>query len=99
MWARGLKHTVELGNVEAIVAPHVGAWIETAVLGTFAEFALSRPMWARGLKLNLWFAELEEHPVAPHVGAWIETVLYPTNTHMMLSRPMWARGLKHFISC
>ena len=33
------------------VAPRVGAWIETAIVVCFVSFILSRPVWARGLKL------------------------------------------------
>ena len=34
---------------------------------------LSRPMWARGLKLFIPINAQVEYLVAPHVGAWIET--------------------------
>ena len=33
-----------------IVAPHVGAWIETLLSMAIAHFTQSRPTWARGLK-------------------------------------------------
>ena len=35
-----------------LVAPHVGAWIETSDAGGDGGTSLSRPTWARGLKLN-----------------------------------------------
>ena len=33
-----------------LVAPHVGAWIETAVEQKWKPFEESLPMWERGLK-------------------------------------------------
>ena len=56
-----------------IVAPRVGAWIETVSKATIDE---SHPVWVRGLKhllinsiyvTKIWL-------VAPRVGAWIETI-------------------------
>ena len=55
MWERGLKHSVTTVQiVEIIVAPHVGAWIETEKKAdpcTMNDWSL--PMWERGLKRNL----------------------------------------------
>jgi len=34
-----------------LVAPRVGAWIETKYLMNSSRWCLSRPAWARGLKL------------------------------------------------
>ena len=36
-----------------MVAPHVGAWIETELQIINIERGQSHPMWVRGLKLNL----------------------------------------------
>ena len=58
-----------------LVAPHVGAWIETTTNIPLTRLALSRPTWARGLKLVLTNA-VTRGSVAPHVGAWIETCLF-----------------------
>ena len=70
---RGLKLRSVFGDDKAtLVAPHTGAWIETANVGIFTFSATSHPTRVRGLKLNL----LLIHPtfnVAPHTGAWIET--------------------------
>ena len=33
-----------------MVAPHVGAWIETTTVAKVVIFSQSRPTWARGLK-------------------------------------------------
>ena len=35
-----------------VVAPHVGAWIETVELSEELTIAQSLPMWERGLKLD-----------------------------------------------
>ena len=55
-----------------IVAPHVGAWIETDLEPDSNQLGRSRPTWARGLKQN-GVADDWRTKVAPHVGAWIET--------------------------
>ena len=57
-----------------IVAPYVGAWIETIFVPRKMCPGLSHPMWVRGLKL-LIITVLTSHQVAPYVGAWIETKL------------------------
>ena len=51
MWVRGLKLILlRLLTLLALVAPYVGAWIETATaLRTLADIR-SHPMWVRGLK-------------------------------------------------
>ena len=30
-WVRGLKHVIQAVDTEQLVAPYVGAWIETAI--------------------------------------------------------------------
>ena len=58
---------------------------------------LSRPTWARGLKLaNTLFNSVSI--VASHVGAWIETEAMEVEEKPAASRPTWARGLKHQIA-
>ena len=51
MWVRGLKHFLHtvLANLH-IVAPYVGAWIETVALASHFASVVSHPMWVRGLK-------------------------------------------------
>ncbi|CAN7641080.1 hypothetical protein LJR066_004832 [Acidovorax sp. LjRoot66] len=51
-WARGLKqHGVFLAVTLTVVAPRVGAWIETGPSSPQSgPRALSRPAWARGLQ-------------------------------------------------
>ena len=74
MWVRGLKHSVGDGiQWQEGVAPHVGAWIETAQVSGTSYKVWSHPMWVRGLKhIGYSFDGLQD-VVAPHVGAWIET--------------------------
>ncbi len=56
-----------------VVAPYMGAWIETTYsLDLFSTF-LSLPTWGRGLKLQSGGNVVEVWEVAPYMGAWIET--------------------------
>ena len=64
---------VFLANNMVMVAPHVGAWIETSTV-LYEEPGLeSLPTWERGLKPQNGSIGLC-YNVAPHVGAWIETL-------------------------
>ena len=56
-----------------IVAPRVGAWIETNVTVEGNISYRSHPVWVRGLKLYLHYRLKNAILVAPRVGAWIET--------------------------
>ena len=50
---RGLKQLKKLDNGQALlVAPYVGAWIETAIAGVVGGVKSSHPTWVRGLKHN-----------------------------------------------
>ena len=53
MWVRGLKHgAINWPIVSTIVAPRVGAWIETLSKEELIEIRKeSHPVWVRGLKL------------------------------------------------
>ena len=55
MWVRGLKLTREPESQSTeIVAPYVGAWIETGVnTNRASEVTMSHPMWVRGLKQRI----------------------------------------------
>ena len=76
MWVRGLKHLgIHINNIGVIVAPRVGAWIET-LLSTPANGRVgSHPVWVRGLKHGLLRFATMPYRVAPRVGAWIETLV------------------------
>ena len=54
MWVRGLKlHIDYFIFIDNVVAPYVGAWIETQEY-TKKDYKMrpSHPMWVRGLKLR-----------------------------------------------
>ena len=75
------------------VTPHVGVWIETAILLNKSAIIMSLPMWECGLKL---IGEETESiiRVTPHVGVWIETMLARAYPRCRMSLPMWECGLK-----
>ena len=50
MWVRGLKHRMLRDTLTAVVAPYVGAWIETLGIIEKNLNNSSHPMWVRGLK-------------------------------------------------
>ena len=58
---------------DGLVAPRVGAWIETVIRLAVSPIAASHPVWVRGLKLIHDLFVLNGTNVAPRVGAWIET--------------------------
>ncbi len=74
MWVRGLKHHSHKCHFCALVAPYVGAWIETSSFEDDVKKFKSHPMWVRGLKLLVKLLKSVIWTVAPYVGAWIETV-------------------------
>ena len=60
---------------KSIVAPRVGAWIETEAIDELnKKLGKSHPVWVRGLKLPELHCFYLFYPVAPRVGAWIETI-------------------------
>ena len=59
-------------HARCLVAPYVGAWIETLKPLTESYDTKSHPMWVRGLKHSKYVNMLHDK-VAPYVGAWIET--------------------------
>ena len=74
-WVRGLKLILCVNKVSVrLVAPLVGAWIETYNAGAdIAQGIKSHPSWVRGLKQNNAKGTEKVQKVAPLVGAWIET--------------------------
>ena len=74
IWERGLKPVLvpQLPPV-LLVAPYMGAWIETGLSDGTQGGLWSLPIWERGLKLvPICFIRLKAI-VAPYMGAWIET--------------------------
>ena len=58
-WVRGLKPILNFNNTnKVIVAPLVGAWIETNVLKYCRYENLSHPSWVRGLKPLVFVSNL-----------------------------------------
>ena len=54
-WVRGLKLPYLVRGAKIyVVAPYVGAWIETLSIVMIRFVILSHPTWVRGLKLH-WF--------------------------------------------
>ena len=75
VWVRGLKHKQWVFYLDlTLVAPRVGAWIETISLTHWDSYVrLSHPVWVRGLKQENKRNGYGLKTVAPRVGAWIET--------------------------
>ena len=60
-------------DIDILVAPLVGAWIEMITAQVkWTSRALSLPSWERGLKLDGRKTCTRRLVVAPLVGAWIE---------------------------
>ena len=77
-----------------LVAPRVGAWIETRGTAAGPKRAASHPVWVRGLKHTNVDDDTQPGLVALRVGAWIETTDLVHSTRNSLSHPVWVRGLK-----
>ena len=77
MWVRGLKHPVPLHSVAAdLVAPYVGAWIETRLCSTSRWPTPVAPYVGAWIETISFLLRRTLALVAPYVGAWIETVLF-----------------------
>ena len=76
------------------VAPRVGAWIETPVLGDDFRFAAVAPRVGAWIETGGAAHGITRLHVAPRVGAWIETARSPCASTTRLSHPAWVRGLK-----
>ena len=73
---------------QSMVAPYVGAWIETKKIDRMIKRAgKSHPTWVRGLKP---FIEGSAYNlgVAPYEGAWIETSVISLASRPWLSRTL-----------
>ena len=77
-----------------MVAPYVGAWIETRLFASSGGLEMSHPTWVRGLKHFKLFQITLLYQVAPYVGAWIETQVLKNKNRKIWSHPTWVRGLK-----
>ena len=66
---------VQQTHTRPLVAPLVGAWIETFRKYSSSAHQPSLPSWERGLKPHVGIVISSSISVAPLVGAWIETFL------------------------
>ena len=78
----------------SLVAPHMGAWIETSPVAQSAQYRASHPIWVRGLKrygrLN-YASTAKSHPI------WVRGLKLRqrvNNLKFVKSHPIWVRGLK-----
>ena len=96
MRGRGLKR---LGRGELtglfLVAPHAGAWIETANTRPYHLLFYVAPHAGAWIE-TIYVPQPSVHLfVAPHAGAWIETRISKFNLNLLCrSPPMRGRGLK-----
>ena len=78
-----------------VVAPYVGAWIETNKgFGFIPRFSVAPYVgaWIETVGMPL---DDTTRQVAPYVGAWIETAdVNDVNKQDDKSHPTWVRGLK-----
>ena len=74
MWVRGLKPICRIGQtIEIIVAPYVGAWIETDLYCMTAKTRYVAPYVGAWIETKMLYDVALDFTVAPYVGAWIET--------------------------
>ena len=78
-----------------IVAPRVGAWIET-----YHEYPEKQkqhqvaPRVGAWIETEIFLLKYCTSEVAPRVGAWIETGTIIIKYISLQSHPVWVRGLK-----
>ena len=95
VWVRGLKLRLsKLLLLSIVVAPCVGAWIETD--DDLFEVCSNRVApcvgaWIETLNVCM---SVTRPKVAPCVGAWIETKNLFCFCIFFASHPVWVRGLK-----
>ena len=76
VWERGLKHLSAFQIIcSVIVAPRVGAWIETTLCYIKTEQKGVAPRVGAWIETTGVCLECIMEAVAPRVGAWIETAL------------------------
>ena len=81
---------------EIIVAPFVGAWIETSAYTNVKNRCVVAPFVGAWIETSERRTRTRCSPVAPFVGAWIETdALATLEGEHDASHPSWVRGLKH----
>ena len=96
VWVRGLKLiAVFMLPIHSLVAPRVGAWIETCVncLAIFDEPVAPRVgAWIETQLPYIKISHIQSHPV------WVrglKPLQIRRGTRFSASHPVWVRGLKH----
>ena len=85
----------EVVNDSVLVAPYVGAWIETLISNLGLQRAQVAPYVGAWIETIVRNPSLRYDCVAPYVGAWIETQRDIESTNLLRpSHPTWVRGLK-----
>ena len=75
VWVRGLKHKYKwFCSVGFVVAPRVGAWIETSPVYAHGNNCGVAPRVGAWIETLFSLKLLVKRSVAPRVGAWIETL-------------------------
>ena len=77
-----------------IVAPYVGAWIETIIFNLTFHVSVVAPYVGAWIETYHQTCLATLFVVAPYVGAWIETLSDSRDYVEFMSHPMWVRGLK-----
>ena len=72
-WVRGLKLLPSQISTQCLVAPYVGAWIETQLHRLAHQKAQVAPYVGAWIETFRGYRGRKCAPVAPYVGAWIET--------------------------
>ena len=93
-WVRGLKLVLMLMRANLLVAPYVGAWIETVLGRALKRYFGVAPYVGAWIETRQTSQNVCQSDVAPYVGAWIETVSDPYTGESAMSHPTWVRGLK-----
>ena len=76
MWVRGLKQDNRAHHVRCIVvAPYVGAWIETLMPMISQVEKPVAPYVGAWIETICFTSYTNKSTVAPYVGAWIETTI------------------------
>ena len=78
-----------------MVAPRVGAWIETDGVTKGIKGYWVAPRVGAWIETRAKLTDGCRSNVAPRVGAWIETSLIYALIAYDTSHPVWVRGLKH----
>ena len=80
--------------MDFLVAPRVGAWIETTSCKILTYLFAVAPRVGAWIETGSRGSIRWETEVAPRVGAWIETPIIRHNRRHIMSHPVWVRGLK-----